>query len=497
MNNILNKIKSIFTSSNDYNFHINGGTSGYIAGRYSENSMRLFTPSNRSADGDILPNIETIRARSRDLVRNSAVGRGVIGTFVTGVIGEGLKVVPSVNANVLGITEQEALEFERKVEVEFSLWADKTFCDTSGELDFYAIQKLAFKSQLENGDMFALITSKVGNPVYPMSINLIEADLCRTPYAYLSRADLVAGVRKDKYGAPVSYFFSTSRRVLADKTQEVSKYDQQNKQQVLHIYDKERISQTRGVPVIASVMQYVKQLERYSDAELTAAVLAGNFTVFLEDEDMDGMVDRSEYQEAGLTKNDMAIGPGAVVQLDKGKKVAIANPARPNAQYEPFIVSNIKMIGMGMGIPYEVLLKHFASSYSASQGSIMEAHRVFKEKRADFVRAFCKPIYERFVEYAVSSGRIEAPDFFTDPVKRKAYLGALWLGPAKGMIDEYKEARAAAERIDAGISTIKYEVTKNGIRYEDLVRQIKQEREDLGVKEPKSNTPIIIEQEEM
>jgi capsid protein len=55
---------------------------------------------------------------------------------------------------------------------------------------------------------------------------------------------------------------------------------------------------------------------------------------------------------------------------------------------------------------------------------------------------------------AVSSGRIVAPGFFTDPIIRQAYLGSVWIGPAKGQIDELKEIKAAELRVDMGVSTL-------------------------------------------
>lgn len=41
---------------------------------------------------------------------------------------------------------------------------------------------------------------------------------------------------------------------------------------------------------------------------------------------------------------------------------------------------------------------------------------------------------------------------YADPVRRAAYALCMWVGPARGSMDEQKEAQAARARIDGGLS---------------------------------------------
>lgn len=55
------------------------------------------------------------------------------------------------------------------------------------------------------------------------------------------------------------------------------------------------------------------------------------------------------------------------------------------------------------------------------------------------------------IDEAVARGLIDLPGY-SDPAKRKAYCQAIWIGPARGAIDELKEANAAGKRIEIGVS---------------------------------------------
>ena len=58
------------------------------------------------------------------------------------------------------------------------------------------------------------------------------------------------------------------------------------------------------------------------------------------------------------------------------------------------------------------------------------------------------------ISEAVAKGILKAPGFFTNSTIRSAYLGAEWIGPPRGQIDQLKEVRAANTRVTMGISTL-------------------------------------------
>lgn len=210
------------------------------------------------------------------------------------------------------------------------------------------------------------------------------------------------------------------------------------------------------------MIESLKQLDRYSEAELNAAVISGLFAVFVTSEAGAGL----EPTESAITGRapsgssdpkagawDGTLTPGMVVDLQPGESITSMNPGRPNAQFDPFVSAVLRQVGMALELPYEVLTKHFASSYSAARAALLEAWQFVQGRRALMAHAFCQPIYEVWLEEQIATGAISAPGWFTDPMLRWAYATAAWIGDGPGSIDPAKEVAAAQARVDLGIST--------------------------------------------
>jgi capsid protein len=121
-------------------------------------------------------------------------------------------------------------------------------------------------------------------------------------------------------------------------------------------------------------------------------------------------------------------------------------------------------------------VKRFMSSYSAARAAINEAWKYFVSQRALVRDCWCQPVYETVIEEAVLKGRLALPGFLQDPAIRRAYLGAMWIGPGRGQINEVQEVEAAVLRIDNNLSTKAQETASlNGGDFETNVRTRRRE----------------------
>lgn len=490
---------------------LNQGYGNHGASTKKKSLMGWITQAGSPVE-DIEQNIELLRERSRDLYMGAPIATGALKTLRTNVIGSGLKLNVQIDSELLGMTQEEADKWETNVEREFALWADSLNCDAQRMNNFYELQQLAFLSWLMSGDCFALLplVKRTGTP-YELCVQIIEADRVCNPskVAQGFNNKLVNGVEIDNKGEIIAYHLAhhhpNSLFNFKNEWERIPKFGAKTgRPNIIHLMESERPEQRRGVPVLAPVVESLKQLARYTDAELMAAVISGMYTLFITSEASDikdGLGGISEADEIdGSDPDSIEVGNGAVNFLEEGEKVIESNPGRPNTAFDGFVTAICRQIGVALEIPYEVLMKHFTSSYSASRGALLEAWKMFKMRRDWMARDFCQPIYEEFLTEAIAKGRIYAPGFFDDALIRKAYCKAEWNGPSQGQLDPLKEVNAAEKRVDNGFSTRTRETIEltGGDWFQNHRLRVVEEklRDEAGFSEKSKNEQILVDQRE-
>ncbi len=380
--------------------------SGY--GSYGANltkkSMRGWMYHGGSAKEDIEDNIDILRQRSRDAYMGIPTATAALKTMRTNVVAGGLMPALQLDSDYLGLDETAVEKLQAQFVREFALWADTPVCDAERMDNFYQLQQLAFLSYLMNGDTIALLPMKhqAGAP-YDLRVRLIEADRVCSPDGF----------------------------------------------------DRLMPCTVQGYEV-QSIVQ---------GAEITAAVISAMFTVFVKSQNpSDGrpfgeMIPAEELID-NADQSSIELGPGAIIDLNPGEEVQFADPKHPNTGYDDFTNATIRLIGAGLEIPPEVMMKQFTTSYSAARGALNEFWRTCSMQRDWFTDDFCQPVYEEWFAEAVARGRIHAPGFFTDPARRKAYTACAWNGPARTNLNPVQEVDAAIKRVDAGFSTAQEETAQ-------------------------------------
>lgn len=474
--------------------------SGYSEGGASHRSkaLKLWNPQHYSAKSDIDMNLKVLRDRASDLVCNSPLGAAAVRTQLTGVVNSGLKLFPRIKADDLGLSAEAAREWNRRTKQEFELWANDLTCDFYGRNNFFELQRIAYLNELTDGDCFCLFRRRIprGDNPYSLKLQLIEAQRVSNPSYSIAvecagkkkGSRIVNGIEVDKSGILQAIW--VSNRIWNEPTNlnpELSwqrvkiNGEKSQARNILHLCYDTRIEQFRGEPYLSPVIETIKNVSRYADAELTSAIIKAFFALFFEQDEGNFDLNQMGFErnDPCIDVNEYKIDNGSFVGLPRGVKVKAIDNTNAQSTFESFTNQFVAQIASGLGLPHEVVLKKFNSSYSASKAALLQAQEEFRQRRAAFVQDFCQPIYENFLVEAVALGRIDAPGFFDDAVKRRQWSAADWRTETSHLLDPLKEISAAKIRLELGLSTHEQEAALCGTDFFENTNQLGLERELL------------------
>jgi lambda family phage portal protein len=472
-----------FAPKNQSVLGANGGGNRKGYGQYGASRRKIgleeWHAASGSADEDIIYNLPLLRQRSRDLFMGAPIAGAAILTLRTNTVGNGLVAMPSVDGDVLGKSKEECSIINKFISDEFDLFADTVECDWNRRSTFYQLQDLVFVSQSISGDVLVLLPMKKRRgSIYDTKIKMIEADRVCNPRAPAPTAvttdgipAVYGGVELSSDGEVQAYWISKRHPMglglvaLANmEFDRVPAFGEETGRPIaLLVAEMERPEQRRAVPLMAKCLTELKNLQRYVESTTVQNVIKSYFTSFITStmpstEMFTGIVDEDMLSDT-LNRDpyEVKLGPGIVNWMRPGDTITFPIHAGPESEFEPYVVALVKFIGACVGIPYEVLLKQFNASYSASRASLLQFWGRIKVLRQLLVDQFCQPVYVAFLMEAIAKGIINAPGFFTDPRIFRAWTRCAWSGSSPGSIDPLKEVMASDRRVKLGVSTLERE----------------------------------------
>ncbi len=458
----------------------------YDGASTTANDVRSWVPSKRSADAEILPSLDMLVSRSRDSDRNNPIAKGARQTIVDNVVGTGPRLLSEPDYAALGKSPEWALEWGEAFERRFHAWWWSTAAHAADTQTGDQLAQQAQAAQIMNGDAIALpLWLPDRGDGYATKLQMVEADRLTNPDGRPDAQYLRGGVELDAYGMPVAYhirkthpgdFLVSGIDAGYGQWERISRRTKFGRLRVIHFFDQERSAQTRGKPLLTTVLPLLKQVDRSVRAEIDAAVAnamtAAVITTPLEREDIIELFSKDAvgYLKA-REEHAVRLQPGSLMSLFPGDDLKSFTPTRPNPQLAAFIRNILMIAACGLDMPYELLVKDWSqTTYTSGRMALLEAWRSFNRRRDLLGTMFLDPIKALFLEEQVYAGNIEASGW-EDPVRRCAYLRGQWIFPGRGWVDQVKEATGAQIRLTAGLTTFAKECAEQGLYWRDVIRQ--------------------------
>lgn len=467
---------------------------------------------------------DMLRVRSWQAYIESEVFRTIVDKFTLWVISGGLKLQTVPIKQVLkgaGINlDSEA--FNEAIETRFFVYAKSTLSDYAGSESLNSMAETAFKNAKIGGDVLVVLRVEKGI----LKVQLIDGCHIQSP-SYgteefpqkLENGNWIAnGVEYDAKGMVTAYHV-----MQADYS--FTRIPAKNSLGFTIAYmvkgSKYRIDNKRGVPVMATVLESLKKLERYKEATLGSAEESAKIafqivhningsgenpmvTQLAKAMDVDNGSDLPEDKNGKQLANTVAATTNkSVYNMPQGAELKLLEANKRELYFKDFYSVNIDLMCAAIGIPPNVAMSVYNDSFSASRAALKDWEHVIKVNREDFTQQFYQPIFNLFLHLEILGNKVSAPGYLSaftsgDEMVINAYRNCRFTGATPGHIDPLKEVnavRAALGEQGANIPLISVEMAVellNGASSDDVMEQFSKElqyNKDLG-NEPKVVAPI-------
>ena len=203
----------------------------YDAGGYGRQNANWYA-LNQSAEYTDRYSRDTVRARARDLERNSDLMASIVGPFIRNVVGKGLILQAETGSDTLN----------KEIETLWKLWCRKRNCDVTGTQSLNQMLRMAVRrKKIDGGILFVKRYTRSG--VIPFKLQLFEVDELDASQTLPKRQGnrVSGGIEYDRFNAPVGYWirqYTLDGMTIADPV-----YVEAN--DVIFYFSKRRPSQLR------------------------------------------------------------------------------------------------------------------------------------------------------------------------------------------------------------------------------------------------------------
>lgn len=418
-----------------------------------------------------LSSLPTIRARSREIIRNNPFGLKAKRAYVTNMVGTGIK----PRWKLKGVSEAIKEELHE-------LWEDWTDeADATGTTDFYGMQASAAESQYESGEVFVRMRPRRPEDglSVPLQLQMIESDFVDVNLnSTLNNGNTIQmGIEYNQVGQRVAYHmfrahpgdssplsnaknrFGTVRVPASD---------------ILHIYKADRPGQIRGIPELSTVLVRLHELDQYEDAELVRKKVAAMFAGFITRDAAD-TADTNPFTGTDEGEDDNGIDitglePGMLQELEDGQQITFSQPADVGGNLEPWLKNMLRSIASGANCTYEQLTGDLSSvNFSSLRAGLIEFRRYIEMLQWSLlIFQFCRPVANRWIEQAVLSGAIPLAEYRSN--KRKFHR-VDWQPQAWAYVKPLEDAMTAAIEIRNGVNSRNKVCAAKGYDVEEIDRE--------------------------
>ena len=428
----------------------------------------------RSIDNIMFWTLPRLRTESRYAYRHAPIMRRTVARWKNGVVGSGPRM--------------KMKDGPDSVAADWAMFADAV--DDRGEVSLGQMLRLAMTALLVDGEFAAhwVMTSK------GLRLRLIDAwriDTWRneatkdTPDGH----KVVMGIESDPRGEITAFYVMPEQ-----KDARISIYMSSVRgdgvripaEEMIFVKNQEYAQQTRGIPMLVSMIGRSDMLEEYSNTELERAGLEGRKLGFLQRKDGTGPPAQGKDQFGNPV---FETGDGYTIhELEEGQEFSAWDTGRPSPNYSSFVDAQIKELAAGSEAMTSADVTGDYSNINFSAGRLASLHsrESFEAMRHLLELRVLRPL---FVKWLKSTRLTTSPSPDAMPT---------WKWSAMPHIQPREQAMADQLAVQLGSKSLSEVIRERGADPDEVFKEIEEDKERLeamGLSYPTMGVKEVVEVE--
>ena len=404
---------------------------------------------NQSAENTDRYNRDQVKARARDLERNSDIMNSVLGAYKRNVVGSGFTLqAKTINSRL-----------NKEIEALWKQWCKARNCDVTGTQSFTEILRMAvIRKKVDGGILFVKRYTRDG--IVPFKLQMVEVDELATMQTgpKYEGDRVVGGIEYNSFNKPVGYWI---QQYQIDGWSIVDPVFVKANDCVFY-FTKRRPSQIREMSDMSPTVTRIRDTNEFMTAVSVKERINACLSVFIKKQLPPVGIGRSGSNAGNAGRHDYdgkTLTPGMIKELNAGDEVQVVNPTGQSADATSFTKLQQRLIGAGQGLSYEATSRDMSeTNYASARQSGIEDGLSYDEEIEKLAEVLDE-IFETFLVSAVLCGRIQIRDFWE---KKETYFEHAWIKAPKKWIDPLKESNATKTALATGVKTFQEIAAENG-----------------------------------
>jgi len=344
---------------------------------------------------------DVVRARARDLERNSDIAQSVIYAYKRNVVGKGYTLRARTTDDTMN----------KLIEKTWRRWCKARNCDVTGEQTFNEILRMIVERKKVDGGLIILYRYTPGG-VVPFCLQALEVDELDTnqtaPRTPGNR--VVGGIEYNQYRRAVGYWIRQydieGWRILDPVYIEAK--------DVYFFKTKHRPSQLREMSDMTPTITRIRDTNEFITAVSVKERITACLSVFIKKTLPTGGIGRGAVQHADgqVDYAGKHLGPGMIMEMNAGDDAQVVDPKGSATDATAFLKTQQGLIGAGQGLSYEAVSRDMTgATYSSARQNAIEDESTYAED-IELLTDFMSEVYENFIISGYLTGLFNMPGFW-------------------------------------------------------------------------------------